>query len=329
MPMWGEVMRKMIFGPIPSSRFGNFLGVNPMTPDIVGDKVCNLNCVYCEIGPSKTMPPASGDMPGHPADRVLAEVDGFLKSSHSRIDHIVLVSDGEVTLCGGLGEMISGLRRYKIPVAVISNGARLGRPAIRDALAGADMVMLSLDTAEPDVYKKICRPLFPDMPSATELIEHYAAFGRMFGGELCLMTILAAGLNDRPEHLQSLQKAINRIKPQTVRLSTIGARPSASWAKAVSDKFLLEAAKALDRQVGAEVRAGYEAPSMPTTAAGFLTAIVDFVASRPATYLDIADAFELKARDLNQYLDQLLTEGLIVRKEMPHGSYYTKNTDHK
>ena len=38
---------KYLFGPVPSRRLGMSLGV-----DLVPKKVCSLNCVYCEVGPT-------------------------------------------------------------------------------------------------------------------------------------------------------------------------------------------------------------------------------------------------------------------------------------
>lgn len=297
-----------------------------MMPDIVGDKVCNLDCVYCELGPSDSAW-MSKTVASQTHDLVLAEVNDFLQKSRAKIDHLVLISNGEVTLCDGLGDLITGLRRFKIPVAVVTNGARLNEQTVRDSLIRADAVMLSLDAAEPDVYKKICRPLSDDLPAANELIEHYAAFRAYFSGELSLMVVLVAGRNDRPEYLRSLQEAVTRIKPESVRLSTIGSPPADPEARAVSEKFLHDTAGNLSRLVTAEVKSLNEPSFMPRAVADIRSAIVDFLAARPATYMDIAEAFGFKAGDLNQYLDQLAAEGLIVHKELHHGSYYTAKAE--
>ena len=38
---------KHLFGPVPSRRLGMSLGV-----DLIPHKICSLNCVYCECGPT-------------------------------------------------------------------------------------------------------------------------------------------------------------------------------------------------------------------------------------------------------------------------------------
>ncbi|MFN2235609.1 MAG: radical SAM protein, partial [Anaerolineales bacterium] len=41
---------KTIFGPIPSRRLGQSLGIDPIPL-----KTCNWNCVYCQLGRSRPM----------------------------------------------------------------------------------------------------------------------------------------------------------------------------------------------------------------------------------------------------------------------------------
>lgn len=40
---------KTVFGPVPSRRLGQSLGIDPIPL-----KTCNWNCVYCQLG--RTMP---------------------------------------------------------------------------------------------------------------------------------------------------------------------------------------------------------------------------------------------------------------------------------
>ena len=40
-----------VFGPLPSRRLGQSLGVDPLP---LKNKVCNWNCIYCQLG--RTVP---------------------------------------------------------------------------------------------------------------------------------------------------------------------------------------------------------------------------------------------------------------------------------
>ena len=44
-----------LFGPVNSRRLGRSLGI-----DLFREKICNLNCVYCEVGPT-----TARVLPGH------------------------------------------------------------------------------------------------------------------------------------------------------------------------------------------------------------------------------------------------------------------------
>lgn len=39
-----------LFGPVNSRRLGRSLGI-----DLFREKICNLNCVYCEVGPTTAL----------------------------------------------------------------------------------------------------------------------------------------------------------------------------------------------------------------------------------------------------------------------------------
>ncbi|MFW5792593.1 MAG: radical SAM protein, partial [Desulfohalobiaceae bacterium] len=36
-----------LFGPVSSSRLGRSLGI-----DLLGAKICDFDCLYCEVGPT-------------------------------------------------------------------------------------------------------------------------------------------------------------------------------------------------------------------------------------------------------------------------------------
>lgn len=41
---------KYIFGPVPSRRLGNSLGISP-----IPRKTCNYSCIYCQLGRTDKM----------------------------------------------------------------------------------------------------------------------------------------------------------------------------------------------------------------------------------------------------------------------------------
>ena len=129
---------KYVFGPVPSRRLGQSLGVDP-----IPQKTCNWNCVYCQLG--RSTPMINERREYNPSDTILEEV-GFALRDHSpgEIDWVTFVGSGEPTLHSRLGEMIRRVKaKTSLPVAVITNGALLYLPEVRADLFPADAVMRS------------------------------------------------------------------------------------------------------------------------------------------------------------------------------------------
>ena len=64
---------KYVFGPVPSRRLGQSLGI-----DAIPLKTCNWNCVYCQLG--RTMPLTNERREYVPAKEILLEAEQVLKS---------------------------------------------------------------------------------------------------------------------------------------------------------------------------------------------------------------------------------------------------------
>ena len=95
-------MLKRVFGPVPSRRLGQSLGIDP-----VPLKTCNWNCVYCQLG--RTRPIIKDRKVFFENDEILAQTQKALASHKSgEIDWVTFVGSGETTLHAGMGEMIRG-----------------------------------------------------------------------------------------------------------------------------------------------------------------------------------------------------------------------------
>ncbi len=131
---------KYIFGPVPSRRLGQSLGI-----DTIPLKTCNWNCVYCQLG--RSIPLTNERREYFPQEEILAETKSALAAHPpGEIDWITLVGSGEPTLHNGIGWLIRQVKALTtIPVAVITNGALLHLPEIRAELSEADAVLPTLD----------------------------------------------------------------------------------------------------------------------------------------------------------------------------------------
>ena len=180
---------KSVFGPVPSRRLGQSLGIDPIPL-----KTCNWNCVYCQLGRSRPLTNIQREY--IPRRAILEEIKQVLsRYQPGEIDWITFVGSGEPTLHSGLGWLISEVKALTtLPVAVITNGARLYQPETRRQLALADAVLPSLDAGNPRLYRKINRP-WPKL-TFEHLVEGMVAFRQEYQGKLWLEIMLIRGLND-------------------------------------------------------------------------------------------------------------------------------------
>jgi wyosine [tRNA(Phe)-imidazoG37] synthetase (radical SAM superfamily) len=117
---------KYVFGPVPSRRLGQSLGIDP-----VPLKTCNWNCVYCQLGRSRPM--VNERLDYFPPEDILAEVKkALIAHKPGEIDWVTFVGSGETTLHASIGWLIREVKVLTpLPVAVITNGALLYLPKMR------------------------------------------------------------------------------------------------------------------------------------------------------------------------------------------------------
>jgi wyosine [tRNA(Phe)-imidazoG37] synthetase (radical SAM superfamily) len=223
-----------VFGPVPSRRLGQSLGIDPIPL-----KTCNWNCVYCQLG--RTVPLTNERREDVPREAIVAEVRQALAAhGPGAIDWVTFVGSGEPTLHAGLGWLIRAVKGLTdLPVAVITNGALLYLPEVREELAAADAVLPTLDAGDAATYRRINRP----WPTLTfeRLIAGLLAFRRAYHGRLWLEVMLVRGLNDDAAELSAIRDLVRQIAPDEVHLNRPTRPPAEPWVEPTDDAGLLRA----------------------------------------------------------------------------------------
>lgn len=223
-----------VFGPVPSRRLGQSLGIDP-----VPLKTCNWNCVYCQLGRSR--PLVNERIDYFPPQDILAEVEKALADHEpGEIDWVTFVGSGETTLHASIGQLIRGVKALTdLPAAVITNGALLYLPEMRVELSAADAVLPSLDAGNAQLYRKINRP----HPEATfeRLLNGLIAFRAEYQGKLWVEVMLVRDLNDTEAALTEIAAALQRIQPDEVHIVQPTRPPVESWVQPPDEEGLLRA----------------------------------------------------------------------------------------
>jgi len=195
--------------PVISRRSrGLSIGIN-LNPD----RVCNFDCVYCEVDRSSPSTFREVELPRLELElrSMLADVDNLFEqqefrdvpASHRRLNDIAFSGDGEPTTCPLFPEtvdLVARLRRElgleQLKIILITNATRLSEPRVAGALA-------LLDRNNGEIWAKL--------DAGTQ--EHFARINRApYRLEQVLENILSAA-TVRPLIVQSLFIRLNGQAP--------------------------------------------------------------------------------------------------------------------
>ena len=200
---------KYIFGPVSSKRLGQSLGVDLLPP-----KSCSWNCVYCQLGNTKTFVTKREEF--FPREEILEEIKEALAANTS-LDWITFVGSGETMLYKGIGWLIGEVKKLTTtPVAVITNGSLLYLPEVREELLQADAVLPSLNAGSETLHLQIDRPAAG--LTFRQHVDGLVAFRKEYKGRLWIEVMLLGGINDSDEALHDLAAVLKEINPDMVHL---------------------------------------------------------------------------------------------------------------
>lgn len=220
---------RYLFGPVASRRFGRSLGV-----DLLGQRVCSFDCVFCEAGPTQT---CTTDRAVYvPTDVVLAELRAWLGAGGTA-DVITLAGRGEPTLHRQFGVVIDAIHGMcTMPVVLLSNGSLLSDEHVRRDAARADIVKISLSGWDDASLEAVNRPAKGmDFDS---YLSGMVAFREVFKGELRLEVMFVDGVNTDEANVAQLADCVAKVGADKIELNTVVRPPADVTASAVTETEL-------------------------------------------------------------------------------------------
>ena len=196
-----------------SWRLGRSLGVDPLSSK---HKVCNMNCVYCQLG--RTAELTNERSVYVPTEDVVAEID---RIPLHFMDYITFAGRGEPTLAKNLGEMILGIKAIRQEkIAVLTNSSLMHIKEVQDELMPVDFVLAKLDAGDQSYFETVDQGRGLNFE---ETIQGIMDFRSRFKGKLALQIML---VDQNIDNVQQIAEISRRIGANEIQLDT-PLRPSA------------------------------------------------------------------------------------------------------
>ncbi|WP_152057328.1 radical SAM protein [Aliarcobacter butzleri] len=273
----------IIFGPIPSRRFGISLGID-LSPS---KKQCNFDCLYCELEGAKTV----DKMDTFPSvDEIIKAIKESFKN-HPKIDVITITCNGEPTLYPKLSELIDEINKIKgeTKTLILSNGSTIYKKEIFEALLKIDIVKLSLDCVSEKCFKKLDRQ--NKSVEIDKIVPSMIEFSQKTKKDFVLEILFVKDVNDKDEEIELLFNAVKQINPKRVDIGTID-RPPAFKVNPVSYEFLEDAANKFE---GLNVNIVFK--NRPKQIISYnKEEILSMINRRPLTIEDIENMFDNQSK---------------------------------
>jgi wyosine [tRNA(Phe)-imidazoG37] synthetase (radical SAM superfamily) len=306
-----------VFGPVPSRRLGNSLGVNNIPA-----KICSYNCVYCQLG--RTLRLSVERTAFYDPMKIFQEAKKKIeriRESGLTIDYLTFAPDGEPALDVNLGRGIEILRPLGIKVAVLSNGSLIFRKDVREELAQADWVSLKVDCTREEIWRKINRPE-PTL-HLPAILEGMLEFSLTFKGELRTETMLVHGLNHESDQLREIAGFLERLQPTKAYLSVPTRPPAESWVHPAHESELNQAYQIFSEHLhGVECLTGHETTDFSLTG-DLAEDILSITAVHPMRHEALEKVMQERGEDFS-IVDRLIEKGELLKLDYGGTTFYMR-----
>jgi len=190
-------------------------GKSVLEVNILPEKYCNLDCIFCPIGRSDKKvdtPQSFGEV-----EHSLKELESKLASN--KVDLVFINSKGEALIHEKISDIIKLIKSKGLPVRLLSNGYLLSRAEYIEIANMCDEVIGEIRAITEADFQKIQRPILGY--TLEEYISNMTAFNKQYRGKFILDVTIIKGYNDTEESIKKIKNIINEISPDKLVVEKI------------------------------------------------------------------------------------------------------------
>ncbi len=183
--------------------------------NILPEKHCNFDCVFCPIGRSKN----KVDMPTsfEQSDSSIEELGEIIDSTQP--DLVFINSKGEALVNDKVDEIIDFIKSKGVKVRLLSNGYILSKDEYINIVNKCDEVVGEIKVITEEDFKKVQRPI--EGYTLATYIENMVSFNKQYDGKFIFEVTIIKKYNADDESVEKLKNIITRINPDKLEIVRI------------------------------------------------------------------------------------------------------------
>jgi wyosine [tRNA(Phe)-imidazoG37] synthetase (radical SAM superfamily) len=190
-------------------------GKRVLEVNILPEKYCNFDCIFCPIGRSKNK--VDSPISFNEIDVDLNELEN--KIEETKADLIFINSKGEALINNKIDKIIRFIKNKGLIVRLLSNGYLLGKDEYKKIANDCDEVIGEIKVITEEDFQKIQRPI--EGYTLDKYISNVALFNKQYNGKFIFEITIIKGYNDDEKSINELKDIITKINPDKVIVSRI------------------------------------------------------------------------------------------------------------
>lgn len=185
-------------------------GKKVLEVNILPEKHCNFDCIFCPIGRSKNKVDTQ---------KSFDEIDVSLAELNKKIDEtkaelVFINSKGEAFINDKILDIIDFIKNKGVSVRLLSNGYLLGREEFIKIANKCDEIVGEIKVITEEDFQKIQRPI--DGYTLEKYINNMISFNKQYKGRFIFEVTIIKGYNDDEESVKKLKEVIKQISPDKI-----------------------------------------------------------------------------------------------------------------
>lgn len=185
-------------------------GKKVLEVNILPEKHCNFDCIFCPIGRSKNKVDTQKSF--DEIDISLAELNK--KIDETKAELVFINSKGEAFINDKILDIIDFIKNKGVSVRLLSNGYLLGREEFIKIANKCDEIVGEIKVITEEDFQKIQRPI--DGYTLEKYINNMISFNKQYKGRFIFEVTIIKGYNDDKESVKKLKEVIKQISPDKI-----------------------------------------------------------------------------------------------------------------